>query len=190
MKVYFVGSISGKDKYFQNYNRIVDFLKKEGHKVYEITLKPSKGFVYNLSDEEKVEQYKRVLSWITDADVIVAECSYSSLGVGYEISLALEKGKPVVALYEEGHAPHFIEGIKSEKLAVVKYSLDDLHKTLKDAIEFVSEQMDVRFNFFVSPRIVNYLDWIAKQRKMPRAVYLRRLIEKDMVKNKDFSEEN
>jgi hypothetical protein len=49
------------------------------------------------------------------------------------------------------------------------------------------ENIDTRFNFFISPKIGNFLDWIAKKKKLPRAVYLRKLIEDDMDKNKEYS---
>lgn len=189
MKIYFLGSIRGREKYQKNYEKIIESLKELGHTVIENTLKPSANYVYGLSDEEKIEFYKQVLKNIGRADMMVAEGSFSSMGVGYEISLALEKGKPVVVLYEEGFAPHFLEGIDSDKLEIAKYELNEIKSILKNTIEYVSGQMDVRFNFFVSPTIVNYLDWISKKRKMPRAVYLRRLIEKDMEKNKEFKKE-
>lgn len=188
MKIYFLGSITGKEKYLEHYTKIVNVLDSLEYTVIENTLKPTKGFVYTLSDEGKIEYYKTVLKWINDADIMIAEGSYSSMSVGYEISLALEKGKPVIVLYEGGNAPHFLEGVKSEKLIVVKYSLETIKQDIKEAIELVTDQMDVRFNFFVSPKIVNYLDWVSKKKKMPRAVYLRRLIEADMQKNKEFNQ--
>lgn len=187
MKIYFVGSISGRKKFLDNYLKIISIFENQGNKVFEVTTSKDEEDVYSLDDFGKVDQYKRVLDWINKSDVMVAECSHSSLGVGYEISLALEKGKPVLVLYSEGNAPHFLEGIESEKLEIVKYDMKNLKDILNDSLKYLAEQQDVRFNFFVSPKIVNYLDWISKERKMPRAVYLRRLIEKDMEKNKDFN---
>ncbi len=186
MKIYFVASIRGRDKYLKNYELIIKALNDLNYSVIENTLRPSIDYVYGLSDEEKVDFYKKVLSDIGKADIVVAEGSFSSMGVGYEISLALEKGKPVIVLYEDGHAPHFLEGVESDKLEIVRYDLENLKNILDDSLKYLAEQQDVRFNFFVSPKIVRYLDWISKNKKMPRAVYLRRLIEKDMEKNKEF----
>jgi len=186
MKIYFVGSISGKSKYVSHYKKIVSAIKSLGHEVFEITLGPTKEYVYGMSDSKKVEQYERILKWINQCDVVVAESSYPSMGVGYEISLALEKSKPVVVLYEEGHAPHLLEGLKSDKLLVLKYELDDIKGVIEDAIDYASDQADTRFNFFISTKHQNYLDWIAKVKKTPRAVHLRRLLEKDMEVNKSY----
>jgi hypothetical protein len=188
MKVYFVGSVSGKEKYESNYQRIVDTLKKSAVSVIEFTLKPTVTYIHGLSDEDKVDHYKEVLKAINDSDVVLAEGSYPSFGVGYEISLAIEKGKPVVVLYEEGHSPHLIEGLKSEKLLVIKYKLNELESVVEDSIEYAADVQDTRFNFFISSKHQNYLDWIARVRKVPRAVHLRRLLERDMASNKSYQE--
>ena len=189
MKIYFLGSISGKDKYLKNYKAIVDALESLGHKVNEGTINVSKEYVYeDISDDEKVKYYKQVLGWINSADVVVIEASHSSLSVGHELTLALEKNKPVVVLYSEGNAPHFLEGVQSERLVIEKYDVDGVKKLLKNALDYAADQQDTRFNFFISPRISNYLDWVARTKRLPRAVYLRRLIQENMDKNEEFQD--
>jgi hypothetical protein len=44
----------------------------------------------------------------------------------------------------------------------------------------------VRFNFFVSPKILTYLDWVGQKRMIPKSVFLRNLIEREMKKDRDF----
>lgn len=186
MKIYFTGSVSGLDEYKENYTKIVDTLERLGHRVYEETTKVTEEYVYDeISDEDKINYYKKTLKWMNAADIIVVEASHPSLSIGHELSVALEKGKPVIVLYSQGKAPHFLVGVQSEKLIVEKYSLDDLKQTLESALEYASEQQDTRFNFFISPKIANYLDWISREKRIPRAVYLRRLIEEDMRERED-----
>lgn len=189
MKIYFVGSISGRKKYLGHYRKIIECLRNNSHIVYEDTLRPTENEVFSLSDDKKVEYYKQVLSWITQADVVVAEATYSSMGVGQEITTALQKGKSVVVMYEEGHAPHFLEGITSEKLIIERYNLENVESVLKSALSFASTQQDTRFNFFVPPRIASYLDWVAIKKRVPRAVYLRGLILKEMEGDSEFQGE-
>lgn len=189
MKIYFIGSISGKEKYLENYQKIVGTLESQGHTVIENTLKPSQEYVYDeITDDEKVKYYKQVLKWINKADVVVAEASHSSLSVGHEISVALEKSKPVVVLYTEGNAPHFLEGITSDRLIIENYNMNNLASVLNASVDYASDQQDTRFNFFISPKIANYLDWISKSKRLPRAVYLRNLIEDHMTDNQEYQE--
>jgi hypothetical protein len=43
--------------------------------------------------------FKRDVEWVHEADVVVAEVSTPSLGVGYEISLAESLGKLILCLF-------------------------------------------------------------------------------------------
>jgi hypothetical protein len=90
-------------------------------------------------------------------------------------------------LFREDRDPIFLRGRQEEKLLILSYNNKNLEEVLESAVDYASEQQDTRFNFFISPQIGNYLDWVAKQKRVPRAVYLRRLIEEDMKKNQDIS---
>ena len=79
--------------------------------------------------------------------------------------------------------------MQSDKLQVASYNDNNLDEVLTLSIDYASEQVDTRFNFFVSPLIVNYLDWVSKKKRIPRAVYLRRLIEQEMKANPEYNEE-
>ncbi len=188
MKAYFVGSIKGRDTYFSKYKRIVDCMKKRSILVYEDTLRPSEKEVYSLTDQEKVDYFKQVQRWINFSDFIVAEVSHPSIGVGFEIAMAVGKEKPVIILSTNDDTPHFVEGIQSDKIVVAKYTDEDLEEVVDNCLDVANDNTDTRFNFFISPKIGDYLNWISKKRRLPRAVYLRKLIEEDMKKNKDFEE--
>ncbi len=187
MRVYFTASMLGRDKYIGNYIQIVKVLREKGIEVYEQTTKVSRNYVHReISDQDKIKYYKQVLRWLNQADVVVVEASYSSLSIGHEISLALERNKPVIVLYCEGDAPHFLIGVQSEKLIVQKYKLGKLREVLAATIDEAIERRETRFNFFIPRRLVVYLDWISKKRRVPRAVYLRQLLRREMERNKDY----
>ena len=135
MNIYFVASIYGREKHLTHYQAIVKTLRKFGHNVVEDTLQPSYDEVYGLSSKQKVDFYKQVLKWIADSDVVVAETSHPSLGVGHEISIALERGKGVIVLYTDGQAPHFLEGLESDKLLIQRYTDSSLAKTLNKSLD-------------------------------------------------------
>jgi hypothetical protein len=97
--------------------------------------------------------------------------------------MALNMGKGVIALYMKNKYPFLLGGIQSDRLVIEEYAPKNVKEVLKMAFDQLTEQMDVRFNFFISPSIGAYLDWVAKTKKEPRAVYLRKLIEEDMKKS-------
>ncbi len=45
--------------------------------------------------------YDRDMTWLMEADALVAEVTSPSLGVGYEIGKAESVGKPILCLYHE-----------------------------------------------------------------------------------------
>ncbi len=189
MKIYFTASMSGKEEYGDNYEKIVESLERLGYEVIaDHVLKKSSSDIINETTEERENHFKKVKRWISYADVVVAEASHPSTNVGYEISMALDREKPVLALYVRNKVPVLLIGVPSEKLALVSYDVSELDRLLKGSVEALKDQMDVRFNFFISPKIGAYLDWTAKTKKIPRAVYLRRLIEEDMKKSKYLPE--
>jgi nucleoside 2-deoxyribosyltransferase len=97
MKIYFAGSIRGGRDDKDLYAAIIVLLKKYGTVVTEhvgdaqVTLGGE-----NAPDREI---HDRDIAWLRQCDVIVAEVTAPSLGVGYEIGRAVEWGKRIVCLY-------------------------------------------------------------------------------------------
>lgn len=189
MKAYFTASISGKENYGKNYITIIETLKSSGYDVQDHILKTDPSLVSNQTDKDRVTYYKKMVEMISKCDICVAEVSTSSMSVGHEITVALEKGKPVIALYDKKVSPNLIRGIASEKFQTVAYdreSRGSIEEIVKKTLNKARMNMDIRFNFFISPEINEYLDWISRVKRTPRAVYLRELVEKEIEKNKEY----
>ena len=188
MKIYFTAPLNGSEDLKEEYQSIVDSLENLGHKVYvDQKLK---------IDLEKVSQdrssavkiYRKLSRALKSSELLVAEVSYPSLSVGHEISLALEFNKSVIALYRGEKAPRFLDAIPNERLQVIRYEQKDLKKLLKRAIKRGLEKVDVRFNFFITPQLLSYLDWLATKKRIPRSVYIRGLIEQDLKQNPEYQD--
>lgn len=188
MKIYFTAAIAQKDEYGQYYSKIVEVLESKGHQVQHLHITQGSHTKVLAEDHEETSRYYRKMTkWITESDLVVAETSFpSTLNVGHELTLALEKGKPVVLFYKKDHDPILMHGVNSERLFLLEYTDETLAETVKEALEFAKDQADTRFNFFISPSLSHYLDWICQHRKVPRSVYLRQLIEDDMSKNTEY----
>lgn len=100
-KIYFCGSIRGGRQLAATYETIIAILQVHGRVLTE-----------HLGDDSEIETRDRALSdraihdrdlqWIRESDVVVAEVTVPSLGVGYEIGRAIEMGKPVLCLFNNG----------------------------------------------------------------------------------------
>ena len=100
MNVYFACSITGGRKDQDVYAEIVNNLLAAGHTVPTAAL-ASPEVTLDEGVLEPAEVYQRDVNWIADCDVLVAEVSTPSHGVGYEIGYALGLGKPVFCCYDQ-----------------------------------------------------------------------------------------
>ena len=101
MKIYFAGSIRGGRSILFEYQQIIALLKKSGHDVVSEHVASSKleEVEAKLTDEEI---FKNDIGFIDECDCVVADVTVPSIGVGYEISYAVSRGKRVLCLYKEG----------------------------------------------------------------------------------------
>jgi len=189
MKIYFTSSPRGKEKLGENFKKIYDNITELGYEHSHDFLFQNEKHFLSSDDKDFAKHYKKSIADLKKADIAVFEVSTSSLGIGFLINKALEFSKPTIVLHITAKQPVLLEGIDDERLQIVEYDPDILKETLTDALEIAKEGMDTRFNFFVSPKIISYLDWISKNKKIPRAVYLRNLLEKEMEKEKAFKTE-
>ncbi len=191
MKIYFTASLSAKDDHPEIediYKSIVAKLRELGHKVTgEHVLKTQYLDVKGSSDTERVAYYQKMLKNINQSDVVVAETSYSSASIGHELSLALEKNKPIVLISKEGRVPQIYKAMREHDIYIVEYiKIDELLDRLDDELARVKEGEDIRFNFLVPPYMVDYLEWVSKKRRIPKSVFLRDLINREMEADEEY----
>jgi hypothetical protein len=97
--IYFSGAISGGRADVALYQRIVETLEAEGHRVLAGAV-AAEHVGAGGETLHPPDIYARDLGWLDDADLVVAEVSVPSLGVGYEIAYATRVRRvPVIALY-------------------------------------------------------------------------------------------
>ncbi|MCX6726816.1 MAG: hypothetical protein NTY75_03295 [Candidatus Shapirobacteria bacterium] len=190
MKIYFVASPRLVIKEPELYRGIHRYLAKNNvmlsDKLIKWTDKKSIEDVYNESAEKLTSGYKRAIEAVKKADVIMMEVSGHSVSMGFLASKSLDLSKPVVAFYKKGTRPFFLSGINDPRFKLIEYNNKNINEMLDLAVEEVKKSIDIRFNFFVSPKILAYLDWVSQKKMTPRSVFLRDLIEKEMKKDKEF----
>jgi nucleoside 2-deoxyribosyltransferase len=101
MNVYFSCSLTGGREDQPVYAALVNAMQAQGHQVLTAHLASQE-----VMEEEAVVDpatvYQRDISWVETCDVVVAEVSTPSHGVGYEIAHALDRGKPVLCCHRAG----------------------------------------------------------------------------------------
>jgi nucleoside 2-deoxyribosyltransferase len=99
MKIYFAGSIRGGREDAALYLQIIEYLKSFGEVLTEHVGDPS---LTGLDDDGPTDRFihNRDLDWLLSSDVVVAEVTAVSMGVGYEIGRAVAAGKKVLCLFK------------------------------------------------------------------------------------------
>ena len=99
-QIYFAGSIRGGRQDAALYGEIVTFLQERGCRV----LTEHVGLESLQEEGERTmteaEIFARDMAWLAACDLVVAECTTPSHGVGYELARARDMGKPVHIFYD------------------------------------------------------------------------------------------
>lgn len=92
-KIYFAGSIRGGRADAELYRRLIDHINENNAVLTEHVgcLTASATVEKGRSDSSIYEQD---MAWLRESDMVIAECSTPSLGVGYELCYAERCGKP------------------------------------------------------------------------------------------------
>ncbi|MBU1130965.1 hypothetical protein KJ840_02425 [Patescibacteria group bacterium] len=175
MKVYFYTKNEDNDeKITQTHERIIQFFKENGV-----------DLISNLTHRTHQQEH---LSF-EDMNGLVVEGRGSVQEVGYLVALALAQQKPILYLLPKGAIlPDQLRSLKDNKklhkLFLLRYySERTLNSFLIDFIDLIEtgelrrEVPTIKFTLRFTPRSSRYINWKAKQKKISKADYLRKLID-------------
>ena len=98
MKIYFAGAIRGGREDAQLYENIIAYLKDKGEVLTEHVGSTNLNWKGEISRKDE-EIYDRDIKWLKSSDIVVAEVTTPSLGVGYELGIAEKLNIPALCLY-------------------------------------------------------------------------------------------
>lgn len=186
MKIYFAASHRGTKSYRDNYLAIHQTIEELGYSHTDTSLKNIKSSeFYTALDsgghKAYEDLYKEKIDHIKSSDVCVFECSFPSLSIGYQIDKSLEYNKPTIILYVKDQLPYFLKGMENDKLIISTYSLSPTFKNeLKKILDSAKQIVDKRFNFFITPMLLNYLNSVSNTLGITKSTHIRNLITEDM----------
>lgn len=113
MKIYISGSIYGGTQKIDTYKCLIEELEKYGEVVDKQIADPNT--IANEAYQKDEDIYKDLEEKLINADIIFAEVSIPSLGVGYELGFADKLGKKIIAIYDENYTPKVSTMIRGNK---------------------------------------------------------------------------
>lgn len=98
-KIYFAGSIRGGRIDADLYRRIIEYMQQKDTVLTEHIGRPD----LNLLEQGKrdMDIYSQDTSWLRESDIVIAECTCPSLGVGYELAYAENRNIPCHIFYDK-----------------------------------------------------------------------------------------
>jgi 2'-deoxynucleoside 5'-phosphate N-hydrolase len=98
MKIYFGFTIAGDRAFLDHAKDIVALLQELGHEV--LTKHVVAENIYNIDRSLPADEvFNRDMKWLRQADMMIAEVSSTSFGVGYEVASMLALGKKAILFY-------------------------------------------------------------------------------------------
>ena len=129
MKIYFAGSIRGGRKDAKLYRKVIAALKEKHQVLTEHVGDLSLSIVEDKGDKAIYEQDT---AWLRECDVVVAECTQVSLGVGYELAYAEAHNKEVHIFYRPNETQLSAMLSGNEYFKIHRYnSVDELLELVK-----------------------------------------------------------
>lgn len=167
MKIWFGCSTADFLKYQEHYLAIRDFLVKEGHILTRDWLKPTLSALEHrkaIKGPEKL--YNEVMQAVNQAELLVIEDTVSNFSTGHQITIALQRKKPVLVLWLESETKNkyfketFLQGYRSPYLQISQYNKDNYEEIIRAFIKKYSHATDRhRFHLVIDEVERQYLEW-------------------------------
>ncbi len=137
MKIYFSGSIYGGRQKLETYKKLVKELQKYGE-----VLDPEVAEDDVLIKEENIKDsdvFENLEKELKDADLIFAEVTVPSLGVGYEIGYADKSNKRIICIYDSTVTPEITTMLRGNKrLRIIPY--EDINEIISNLEVILKEE--------------------------------------------------
>lgn len=135
MNIYVSGSIYGGTQKIDTYKILIEELEKYGEVVDKQIADPNT--IANEAYQNDEDIYKDLELKLMAADVVFAEVSVPSLGVGYELGFADKIGKKIVAVYDENYTEKVSTMIRGNKrIRLIPYkNIDEITSNLESLLK-------------------------------------------------------
>ena len=132
MKIFFSHRMLGESENAQLCEQIIDLLSEYGEVLTERL--SENGNISLRQGMESTYVFEQDVDWLRDADVVIAEVSTPSIGVGYEVGLAESLEKRILCLYREKEDQKLSTMISGNRnLSIAQYeSIHDIEMFLID----------------------------------------------------------
>lgn len=192
MLVHLIASADSITENIDNLRSVVGYIKEQGHELARDWIENAYSEEVNKTTSSNEDHWREIiqnnLEAIAKADVIIADISYDSTAIGYQIATALHQKKPTLLILQKGRqVSPFTWNMPSSFLKKVEYDSNNLDEVIAPFLKDNDiTTKDMRFNFFIDRPIYNYLRWAALKSGRTKAEVLRELVQREIENKEDF----
>lgn len=189
-KVFFSASIYCLNETENIYQEIINSIKDNGSEIVIDWFSPIRGLDLDnssINNQISPEKFFSQTQRIIESDVVIAEISHLTVGVGYQIFFANLNNKPVLALYNEGLISKekigTIINLNSPYLLLRKYSKDSLQNIVDTFLNNRGQKLS-KFNFVINQEVKDYINWLGSNKlSSSKSEILREIIISKVIYN-------
>ena len=137
MNIYFSGSIYGGRQKLEAYKKLINELKKYGNVLDEEV--GDNDVIANEKYTSDDDIFENLVKKIDIADLVFAEVTVPSLGVGYEIGYADSHNKKIICVYDKNITPKITTMLRgNSRLKIIPYI--DLNEIINNLENILKEE--------------------------------------------------
>lgn len=163
-RAYFSFSTQHITEHKDSYRRVLDLLKADGLTIVRNWLDSAlKRASSGKEQESRAPMYKEIMDSIRTSDICIFDVTVKSMGIGQQITYAIERGKPVLVVSSvNADIPLdmlLISGSRSGLLELAEYkNLEQLEKIVKRFIKKRATGSHVRFNLNMESYLFDFIE--------------------------------
>lgn len=194
MKIFYTTSADAVNQKSKRYTIALSLLRDQLGKKNVFSPEERKLIKRSENDKEASESVNLKEKQLKECDLVIADITDGTAGVGYFISTALFLKKPTLVIQEESASMHEIhDSITTGKNRLLTYKTykdleNELTGILKEFVNKAKQQLDTKFILIIPAEIDRYLEWASDYKRMHKAQIVRNAIEEYMEKDSDWQE--
>lgn len=183
MKISFISNPRLSTSQYEIFKTIHQQIISMGHEhsnnfIEDIDIHFEKKMIKNKNAQK--EFVKKIIKSISLSDICIFEATQPSFGIGYLIEKSLSMAKPTIILFYKKNTSLVLPNIEDEKLITKVYTEKTLTKVLKQSLLIAKQRRDKRFNFYLSTKLLEYVDNLSKEEGVTKSKIMRDIILRDM----------
>lgn len=169
---------------------IVEAIHKRGHALAKDWLEPGYLRLVNKKSDEVIDwgsSCRANIEAIPSSDVVIAEVSTKSFGIGYQVGLAASQKKPTLLLRRAGISKEaFLGGLDHAYVQKAEYTKETIDQIVGKFLDRDEDEIkDVRFNLLINRKLDTFLKQTALHTGKTKAEIIRELLASKMNKPDD-----